>query len=173
MEEILYKAVEEHNMELIHECINSGADIEDGLYAAFEIGNLELIDFFIRAGAKNFKLAMMGAVDSGDLNLVNLCIAYGANDIQFQNIAEYAAMSGKLNILNNFLDKVTNKSHVLDAACDGNQPEIVKFLIERGYKMKKQYIDDAFINDREELFNICHLSYYGYEGIMQYYDPTY
>lgn len=129
----LRNACKQINYELINLFEKNDEAWNDGLYGACEGGHVNLVNLAIENGANDLEGGLLYSCVGGHVNTVNLMIEKGANN--WNSVLFYACQSGNMDIVNII---IKNGGNVWDSglygACQSGNIDIIKLMFEKGAK---------------------------------------
>jgi len=116
-------------------------------------GNMEIINFFLNSGVENFNAGLIGSVYTNNIDIVKFMIHKGANNID--DALRTALELNKLDMINFFIDNFNNYNvnDCFEAASEGGNLEMVKFMIHKGAKNFYRSLKIAFRKNHIHIVN--------------------
>jgi len=124
-----------------------------GLSGACKGGNIELVNLMIAKGANNWNLGLRSACKGGNAELANLMISKGAKD--WDSGLFDACRGGNIELVNLMIEKgATYWDNGLRGACQGTNKEIVELMITKGATKISYGISSALYYRQTEILEL-------------------
>ena len=117
------------NKELVLQCLDKGADSNNGLRGAAWGGHMEIVQLMLSKGADPNK-GLSGAAEGDHMEIMQLLIKKGATYYDYG--LSGAARGGHMAIVQWMLDNGADPNAGLKGAADGGHMNIVQLLIKKG-----------------------------------------
>ena len=118
------------NKELVLQCLDKGANPDEGLHGSAYGGHMDIVQSMLSKGADP-DWGLEVAAEGGHMDIVQLLVSKGATNLN--DGLEVAALGGHIDIVQLLLDKgATDYNEGLRGAAEGGHIDIVQLMLSKG-----------------------------------------